>query len=600
MRPSTSPSPAPASTLDLAAWPWALAAVCLPTLIAYNVSPSATFFNQAAAYLGWGVFCVWMAWRWLPRDTALGFAGCGPAAFALLLMTASAFAAMFVSGLPGPLALSGIGLTLSAVLVLGLGATFTRSGFAQRAFHVFCAALLLAGVLSLFIAWIQCFAPQWAQGDWIARLSTPGRAGANLRQPNHLSSLLLWAMAALIWLHDAVVEAREQPTPPWGARGFTALLMVALTFGVVLTVSRTGTVCILLLAVWGLCDRGLSAYSRRLLWLVPLIYVLCWFGLTELLSPTASSFAGDAQLHKSDLSSSRFAIWSNTLLLIAQDPWFGVGWGGFNFAWTLTPFPGRPGAFFDHTHNIVLQLLVEMGLPMGLLALGLLAWAVWRAWSACRRAAEPLARVLRCSLVMVLMMAVHSMLEYPLWYAYFLLPTAFAFGLCLGGHGEVKSSSQPAPARIGKPVLVAASVVLALGSVGALADYMRVVPIFSSDEEGLSLDRRIAEGQKSLFFAHHADYAQVTTAEHPSQAMGSFAGATHFLLDTRLMMAWATAYQERGDLDRARHLAQRLREFHNPLSDEFFARCDSALAAGRTAPWQCLPPSRTLGYKDFR
>ena len=37
----------------------------------------------------------------------------------------------------------------------------------------------------------------------------------------------------------------------------------------------------------------------------------------------------------------------------------------------------------------------------------------------------------RAAFVMVLMAATHSLLEYPLWYSYFLLPAAFAFGLCL-------------------------------------------------------------------------------------------------------------------------------------------------------------------------
>ena len=37
----------------------------------------------------------------------------------------------------------------------------------------------------------------------------------------------------------------------------------------------------------------------------------------------------------------------------------------------------------------------------------------------------------RAAFVIAFMVAVHSMLEYPLWYAYFLLPTAFAFGLCV-------------------------------------------------------------------------------------------------------------------------------------------------------------------------
>jgi hypothetical protein len=32
----------------------------------------------------------------------------------------------------------------------------------------------------------------------------------------------------------------------------------------------------------------------------------------------------------------------------------------------------------------------------------------------------------------VLMISLHSLLEYPLWYAYFLLPAAWAFGFGLG------------------------------------------------------------------------------------------------------------------------------------------------------------------------
>ena len=44
----------------------------------------------------------------------------------------------------------------------------------------------------------------------------------------------------------------------------------------------------------------------------------------------------------------------------------------FNMAWTLTPVPGRPTAFFDHTHNLALQLAVELGLPMATLVMALL------------------------------------------------------------------------------------------------------------------------------------------------------------------------------------------------------------------------------------
>ena len=410
-------------------------------------------------------------------------------------------------------------------------------------------------------------------------------------------------MAALVCLHEVVVESK--PTSLFRRlRAGTTALMVALIFGVVFTVSRTGTVGIVLLALWGVADRRLSRFTRVLLWLTPLIYILCWLGMSEWSQAGAHDFAGGVQLHKSDPSSSRFGIWANTLELIKQNPWFGVGWGEFNFAWTLTPFPGRPTAFFDHTHNLPLQFLVELGIPLGTLVLGLLLWALWKAFRACITTPEPDSRMVRTAFVMVLMMVVHSMLEYPLWYAYFLLPTAFALGICLGHSGppatqESETSAAPSSTWL-RRTLIGASIALMIGTVASVVDYMRVVAIFSASEDEMPLSYRIAEGQKSWFFAHHADYAAATVAEHPSEAMKAFRRAPHFLLDTRLMMAWAKAYNERGDVERARYIADRLREFRNPDASEFFAECDKPLKAGDAKPFQCTPATRHFTYEDFK
>ena len=85
--------------------------------------------------------------------------------------------------------------------------------------------------------------------------------------------------------------------------------------------------------------------------------------------------------------------------MIRQQPWLGVGWGEFNFAWTLTPFPHRPTAFFDHTHDLPLQLVVELGVPLALLVLGCMLvgagrWAM-RARLDARRAPPATARARR-------------------------------------------------------------------------------------------------------------------------------------------------------------------------------------------------------------
>ncbi len=144
---------------------------------------------------------------------------------------------------------------------------------------------------------------------------------------------------------------------------------------------------------------------------------------------------------------------------------------------------------------------------------------------------------------------------------------------------------------------------MVVATVVLLADYHRVVVIFSPPAAAAPLEDRIAAGQRSWFFAHHADYAAATTTERPADALPAFARASHHLLDTRLMIAWAQALAQSGrsgDLDRARHLAARLREFRNPAADDFFAPCADPALATSAAPFQCQAPERVYGWRDFR
>ena len=65
------------------------------------------------------------------------------------------------------------------------------------------------------------------------------------------------------------------------------------------------------------------------------------------------------------------------------------------------------------------------------------------------------------------------------------------------------------------------------------------------------------------------------------------------------MMAWAEALAARGDIDRARHLADRLREFRNPLSRDWFAMCDRPPPPGQPEPFQCQPAQQRYSWRDF-
>jgi O-antigen ligase len=565
--------------------PLLLAAVCVPALLAFNEPPSPTALNQAAAIAGWGGVLVAAAAGAGPARAAISRAGVLLAALALV--AAAAFLSSTLGSLPWALGGSALGL-LAATMVLAAGGASLRAPLPLlTAFH---AAWVVAGLASALVALVQVFAPQWADGQWIARSGIAGRAVGNLRQPNHLATLLLWSVAALVPLHEACrgsSRARAASVAAWLA---AALLL----FGVMLSGSRTGLLGVVVLAAWGLLDRRLSGAARALLLATPLLCAAGWI-LLEWLAAAQSgpaALGAAARVGERDASGGRFSIWRDTLALISQHPWLGVGFGEFNFAWTLTPSAARHPAFFDHTHNLPLQLAAELGLPATLLVLGLLGWALWQAFERSWRAPGTQGVALRTSFVMVLLMALHSQLEYPLWYAYFLLPTALAWGLCLGA-GPDAGMARSEPAFDGRWASAAGLAVLA-GALAMTADYRKAVVIFSPGDSARPLTARIEQGRGSWFFAHHADYALVTTSD---ATPAEFGRAPHYLLDSRLMMAWAEALARAGDIDRARHVAARLREFRNANAGAFFAPCDDPAVIDK--PFQCQPPSRAWRWSDF-
>ncbi len=563
------------------------AAALVPGLIAYNLPPSPTLFNQAAALGLWGlaVAALVPAYAGGLRATAARSAALH---IGLLLVALAALLSSAMGTLPGALGGSAASMVvITAALVLA-GAALRPPALLWVAIF---SAWVAAGVFNSVIAVVQVFAANWPDGDWVARSGVVGRAVGNMRQPNHLATLLLWSAVAVVPLVDT--------GPLGGTRARRAAAVVLLAFmvlGITLTGSRTGLVGIAMLALWGALDARLSRFSRGLLLAAPVMCAASW----ALTAGWASFHEGHAigaaaRIGEGDLSASRFAIWRDTIALIRMQPWLGVGFGEFNFAWSLTPFPQRPTAFFDHTHNLPLQFAVELGLPLAALVLALLGVALWQAWRRSSAVAGEAGVAYRAGFVMVLLMAVHSQLEYPLWYAHFLLPTALMWGLCLGaaapGPAQAVAGATPRwPLAVGVAMMLAAVVVL--------VDYRRVVVIFSPPTGAAPLAERIADGQRSWFFAHHADYAAATTADRPADALAAFERAPHHLLDTRLMIAWAEALAESGDVDRARHLAARLREFRNPNSVEFFAPCADAALAPR--PFQCEPPQRLYTWRDFR
>jgi O-antigen ligase len=564
----------------------ALLAVAPGFLIAYNRTPSATLFNQLAAVVGWGLWVLILCEgaprlalnrRVLPALAALGLIG--------LAMLASPW----WTGLPLSLLWMNGGLLLAAILALLAGAGVAARGELRRGFNLLAWGLLIAGLLNVAVSLIQVFMPDVPNGNWIARSGLVGRSIGNMRQPNHLASLLMWTCIAAVYLLDA---PRRWPRALAGLLGAT---LFACVFAVVLSASRTGMLAVAVLALWGLLDRKLAKSSRWALLATPLMLALSWGLMAWWASSGGHAFGAESRLAEGAGSPSRLAILANAWSLLMQHPLTGVGWGEFNLAWSMTPFPTRPIAFFDHTHDLPMQLLVELGLPLALLVMGLLVWAMWRAFDAGLKAQGREAVALRSAFMLVLMIGLHSLLEYPLWYAYFLLPTVFALGLCLGGREPQEQAAMSIPASL----LQLTAVLLMAGSCLAVFDHRRIEVIYAPPEVAAPLAERIADGQHSVFFTTQADYAAATSLAPGQPALEATRRTAHNLIDVRLMMAWARSLHETGDDDRARYVVQRLKEFRNAQGQEWLAECDE-LPAGVAQPFQCGLPSRDYSYKEMR
>lgn len=572
--------PSPFSGLaDLKAAPFGLTfvlalAAALPPLLAYNQTPAATLYNQLLALAGWGG--VLLLWASATPGWRIGLKS--PASLALGLLVAAPLASVLWRGLPLSLGLSAIAVLGAALAVLLLAQGLSPDA-RSRAAEALCWGLVATGLFSVGISVIQVFAPDWADGNVIARSGIAGRAVGNLRQPNHLASLMMWASVASVFL-----------TGRRGGRALLPVLLAAFVFTVVLSASRTGFIGIAMLVAWGLVDRTLPRSARLSLLATPLMLGVSWWLMSLWSADGGHAFGAASRLSEGAGSPSRLAILRDAWALTMANPWLGVGWGEFNVAWSLSPFPTRPIAFFDHTHNLPSQLAVELGLPWAGAVLGLLTWALWKAWRGAAQAG-PDAPLRRMALMLVLTIGLHSLLEYPLWYAYFLLPACFALGLAL----PAQAAATP-PARLNPFRLMGAA--LMIGSAFAVWDYQRIVAIYAPSEDAGPLNARIVTGQYSPFFGHHADYAAATSFPPGKLALAATRRTAFNLVDARLLMHWSRSLEATGDVERARFVADRLREFRNPTGDTWFASCASASAA--SAMRQCQPALEIVEWRSLR
>jgi hypothetical protein len=243
----------------------------------------------------------------------------------------------------------------------------------------------------------------------------------NLAQQNHFNNLLWLGLASTGVLHAQGAIRRSLAIP-------TTLVLVVFS---VLSASRSGFLYAAAFAglsfVFRYRSKSLPSSMGRFPVVISMTYATIFFLFTKFDVAGYFGFTGLADrvggAVQAPMGDSRFAVWSTLLPYI--DVW-GAGVGNFKLETLRHPdiwlAAGLGDKGFEHSHNLILDVAIEYGAVIALLVLASVGLWLWRR----RHAVLDLQAFWAASLLAII--GVYSMLEYPMYYTYFLIPFFLAAG----------------------------------------------------------------------------------------------------------------------------------------------------------------------------
>lgn len=240
----------------------------------------------------------------------------------------------------------------------------------------------------------------------------------NLAQPNHYADQMALGLVSLGLL------ASTRKLPGW----LTPMVAAPLLFVMVLSGSRTSWFYFAALVLLAFPGRRATA-ELRWLWhysLAVLAGFVVMHGVVKLPWLATDGLTSFSRLYQeSGGNSIRLYLWREALQIWADYPLFGAGFG--QFAWQhFVRLPGLANpaisGLYNNAHNLPLQLAAETGLAGLLVVVGALFTWWWRTLSL------PASPWKWWGYAVCVVLGLHSLLEYPLWYAYFLGIAALVLG----------------------------------------------------------------------------------------------------------------------------------------------------------------------------
>ncbi|NNH38071.1 PglL family O-oligosaccharyltransferase [Acinetobacter terrae] len=289
---------------------------------------------------------------------------------------------------------------------------------------------LMAGTATSIIAICQ-----WTNLDaylpGMVNIQGNRRPFANFAQPNNMATFLLMSLMACLYLYE-----KKKIQTKW-----LVTCALPLLIGIALSQSRTSWVACLCILVYLLYQQYRGFIRLKWSWTISWFILFVGFVfMAPILSQILAQLTDANIVQSRDVvqratrgDMSRLAIWNQMLHAIMDRPWFGYGWNQTSVAYTLVSDHFQGPVWVRSAHNFILDFILWNGLIIGIPFLAYFGYWGYQL-NKHVNSVESVSGILMIGAVLI-----HSMLEFPQYYAYFLLPVGFIIGLVQSQQSNIKT-----------------------------------------------------------------------------------------------------------------------------------------------------------------
>lgn len=390
--------------------------LALPQLSPFHYDPLPEFFAESA--FAWASISIFLITLFASKHISIPRIIIPLTLLAVFIFIQNKFVNIDYVGLSY---VAGMELILCIMLAVSFSTLIEEFGI-QTIINTICVALLIGAILQSAIGFLQYSGMYKILGNFLFydSLHPSTNIFGHFGQRNHYCHYLSWALFGLIYLfHKNKIK-------------LPVFLIIGTWLGFSITIAASRSVFIyfalasLISLVYFIKNRNTESRNLFLLILTASITLVLIESLYPIISNmfshsshTSSGLQRIADSSDNGLSNRRFTEWQKAWIVFKNNPIFGYGLNEYakQSINLQTLFPNAPlnSGLFTNCHNLILQLLAETGLIGAFIVVFGLMYSIY----AIIKYNNAECVIILCMIFTTLS---HSMVEYPLWYIYFLGP----------------------------------------------------------------------------------------------------------------------------------------------------------------------------------